>query len=91
MDSAPAVARHFVWGRFFGAAKSGPFLQQRQRQKLAPVVVRSGGLNANPRSQKAMLALAASTKRPTARGFEPLRAEPNGFLVHLLGHSDTLS
>eukprot|EP00971_Amphidinium_carterae_P230622 4577052-Amphidinium_carterae.1 len=27
----------------------------------------------------------------TARGFEPLRAEPNGFLVHLVGHSDTLS
>ena len=27
----------------------------------------------------------------TARGFEPLRAEPNGFRVHLLGRSDTLS
>ena len=27
----------------------------------------------------------------TARGFEPLRAEPNGFLVHHLGHSVTLS
>ena len=27
----------------------------------------------------------------TARGFEPLRAEPNGFRVHLLSHSDTLS
>ena len=24
-------------------------------------------------------------------GFEPLRAEPNGFLVHLLNHSDTVS
>ena len=24
-------------------------------------------------------------------GFEPLRAEPNGFLVHLLSHSDTVS
>ena len=33
----------------------------------------------------------AAAKRPTARGFEPLRAELNGFLVHLLGHSDTLS
>ena len=32
-----------------------------------------------------------AAKHPTARGFEPLRAEPNGFLVHLLGHSDTLS
>ena len=29
--------------------------------------------------------------RPTARGFEPLRAEPNGFLVHHLNHSVTLS
>ena len=28
---------------------------------------------------------------PTARGFEPLRAEPNGFLVHHLKHSVTLS
>ena len=27
----------------------------------------------------------------TARGFEPLRAEPNGFRVHLLSRSDTLS
>ena len=27
----------------------------------------------------------------TARGFEPLRAEPNGFLVHLLNHSDTVT
>ena len=27
----------------------------------------------------------------TARGFESLRAEPNGFLVHHLGHSVTLS
>ena len=28
---------------------------------------------------------------PTPKGFEPLRAEPNGFLVHLLNHSDTVS
>ena len=27
----------------------------------------------------------------TARGFEPLRAEPNGFLFHHLNHSVTLS
>ena len=32
-----------------------------------------------------------ATPPPTARGFEPLRAEPNGFRVHLLGRSDTLS
>ena len=36
-------------------------------------------------------ALAASGINPTARGFEPLRAEPNGFLVHHLSHSVTLS
>ena len=30
-------------------------------------------------------------QKPTARGFEPLRAEPNGFLVHHLNHSVTLS
>ena len=29
--------------------------------------------------------------RTTPRGFEPLRAEPSGFLVHLLNHSDTVS
>ena len=30
-------------------------------------------------------------RRATPRGFEPLQAEPNGFLVHLLDHSDTVS
>ena len=29
--------------------------------------------------------------KTTARGFEPLRAEPNGFQVHHLNHSVTLS
>ncbi len=29
--------------------------------------------------------------KTTARGFEPLRAEPNGFRVHLLSRSDTVS
>ena len=32
-----------------------------------------------------------ATLNSTAKGFEPLRAEPNGFRVHLLGRSDTLS
>ena len=30
-------------------------------------------------------------RNTTPRGFEPLRAEPNGFQVHLLNRSDTLS
>ena len=30
-------------------------------------------------------------KKTTPRGFEPLRAEPNGFRVHLLNRSDTVS
>ena len=30
-------------------------------------------------------------RNSTAKGFEPLRAEPNGFLVHHLNHSVTLS
>ena len=30
-------------------------------------------------------------RKATARGFEALRAEPNGFLVHHLNHSVTLS
>ena len=29
--------------------------------------------------------------KATPRGFEPLRAEPNGFLVHHLSHSVTVS
>ena len=33
----------------------------------------------------------SSGSKSTARGFEPLRAEPNGFLVHHLSHSVTLS
>ena len=34
---------------------------------------------------------ATSTNKTTPRGFEPLRAEPNGFRVHLLNRSDTVS
>ena len=36
-------------------------------------------------------ALLAELCKATARGFEPLRAEPSGFLVHHLDHSVTLS
>ena len=32
-----------------------------------------------------------SCNKATTKGFEPSRAEPNGFRVHLLNHSDTLS
>ena len=35
--------------------------------------------------------LASKQKKTTPRGFEPLRAEPIGFLVQLLNHSDTVS
>ena len=30
-------------------------------------------------------------EKATTKGFEPSRAEPSGFLVHLLNHSDTVS
>ena len=43
-----------------------------------------------PRAQVDMFGGHAASA-PTARGFEPLRAEPNGFLVHHLSHSVTLS
>ena len=33
----------------------------------------------------------AARMQTTPRGFEPLRAEPNGFLVHHLNHSVTVS
>ena len=39
----------------------------------------------------ASLAAFFAKHKTTARGFEPLRAEPNGFLVHHLNHSVTLS
>ena len=36
-------------------------------------------------------AVGHGSRKATARGFEPLRAEHNGFLVHHLNHSVTLS
>jgi hypothetical protein len=46
-----------------------------------------------PRAHWRMIACVKMHKnnKTTARGFEPLRAEPNGFLVHHLDHSVTLS
>ena len=38
-----------------------------------------------------VLAMMHARKEATARGFEPLRAKPIGFLVQLLNHSDTVS
>ena len=43
------------------------------------------------RSEHAESTVKAARRATTAKGFEPSRAEPNGFLVHLLNHSDTLS
>jgi hypothetical protein len=39
----------------------------------------------------ASAATSAMLKLNDSKGFEPLRAEPNGFLVHHLNHSVTLS
>ena len=60
---------------------------------------RQGVRNMTQRKEKKAWRARARTmkKKPfegtkaTARGFEPLRAEPNGFLVHHLNHSVTLS
>ena len=38
-----------------------------------------------------MLGFCHVEKQTTPVGFEPTRAEPNGFRVHLLNHSDTVS
>ena len=43
------------------------------------------------RTRRAQRSRQLQVAMPTARGFEPLRAEPNGFLVHHLNHSVTLS
>ena len=46
-------------------------------------------------NRSVMLAKKAARKltfeKATTKGFEPSRAEPNGFRVHFLNHSDTLS
>ena len=42
------------------------------------------------RNDKKKTCSESTNKQPTARGFEPLRAEPNGYLVHLLNRTDTL-
>ena len=47
----------------------------------------AGALVARP----CKLAVICGAEKATARGFEPLRADPNGFLVHHLNHSVTLS
>ena len=39
----------------------------------------------------AVVAPLRTGRKSTPRGFEPLRAEPNGFLVHHLSHSVTVS
>ena len=39
----------------------------------------------------AATAAATAAGKTTPRGFEPLRAEPSRFRVHLLSHSDTVS
>ena len=38
-----------------------------------------------------LLSLLKEVQQTTPRGFEPLRPEANGFRVHLLSHSDTVS
>ena len=42
-----------------------------------------------PRARRSVApACSLDERKATPRGFEPLRAEPNGFRVHLLSHSD---
>ena len=56
---------------------------------------KGGGSRAEPKIDHAVTipssVKARHTCKTTPRGFEPLRAEPNGFLVHHLNHSVTLS
>ena len=42
-------------------------------------------------SRASQITLKVVSGKPTPKGFEPSRAEPSGFLVHLLNHSDTVS
>ena len=47
--------------------------------------------SASPASRPSASRRGERPHKTTARGFKPLRAEPNGFRVHLLNRSDTLS
>ena len=49
------------------------------------------GSGASERARKKKSALGQSNSKATPKGLESLRAEPNGFLVHLLSHSDKVS
>ncbi len=55
-------------------------------QRSAPTEVRHCK-KPRPPSRPTQIALHTSATETTARGFEPLRAEPNGFRVHLLNRS----
>ena len=46
---------------------------------------------ARPAPTEALPLARETMRKTTPKGFEPSRAEPNGFLVHLLNHSDTVS
>ena len=70
--------------------------ERKYRQTLAIVCLRSSlparqKLHRQNPSRSRMKSAKPGTRKATARGFEPLRAEPNGFLVHHLNHSVTLS
>ena len=59
------------------------------RQRLSLVVSRSVAVGHEAQGQRDRHR--TINNNSTARGFEPLRAEPNGFRVHHLSHSVTLS
>ena len=54
-------------------------------------VVLSAESSANACKTSRKDVLRGQKRKATPRGFEPLRAEPNGFLVHHLNHSVTVS
>ena len=67
----------------------------RNKQRPSCVVFewagQGNGWACTPSLPKRRLMVFWVASKTTARGFEPLRAEPNGFRVHLLNRSDTLS
>ena len=55
-------------------------------EAVAMVVVMGNGCGGSGRNRDLKI-----VPKATPRGFEPLRAEPNGFRVHILDCSDTVS
>ena len=82
---------------FFHVSQSSVGVAQAQKTShldttlLLPPLPRCRQRFASAYQPPAIFRSCSPPRQSTPRGFEPLRAEPNGFRVHLLSRSDTVS